>query len=404
MSESQSPDAIGEQMQNLNLNNGGVSSAPNTSSAPVASGAKDGAPAEGQEGMGYNGGNASNGGMYNGGGMRRGGRGGRGGYGGYGMQGMGGPNMRGGFMGYGRGRGGPRLPMGMFPGAGMPQMAPQEISTTNVYLKGLRSDTTDQFLRDLCKSYGPIKSAKAIIDRATQQCRGYGFVMFESPESAQAALTGLQQAGYQVDFARVTNNERAHRPEQDLTNLYFSNLPPTFSEDNLQALLQPFGEVGSCRILRDYYTGVSRGVGFARMNNTAICEHIIQEFNGKMLDGATEPLQVKFADNPRNKTKQFSGRGAFNMRMASGQFNMIYPGLMGGMGFQDAAQGGPRVARMTGGLPPVQMGAASYQAGPAAPMYMAQPQFVVNALPFPIAGDVGEATERADEFYMYPTQ
>ena len=51
--------------------------------------------------------------------------------------------------------------------------------------------------------------------------------------------------------------------EQDPTNLYISNLPLSVDEKELEKMLQPFGQVVSTRILRDY-SGNSRGVGFAR--------------------------------------------------------------------------------------------------------------------------------------------
>ena len=51
--------------------------------------------------------------------------------------------------------------------------------------------------------------------------------------------------------------------EQDPTNLYISNLPLSVDEQELEALLQPLGQVVSTRVLRDY-SGNSRGVGFAR--------------------------------------------------------------------------------------------------------------------------------------------
>lgn len=51
--------------------------------------------------------------------------------------------------------------------------------------------------------------------------------------------------------------------EQDPTNLYISNLPLSMDEQDLEAMLKPFGQVVSTRILRDA-NGASRGVGFAR--------------------------------------------------------------------------------------------------------------------------------------------
>jgi len=49
-------------------------------------------------------------------------------------------------------------------------------------------------------------------------------------------------------------------------------------------MIAPFGQVISTRILRDNH-GVSRGVGFARMESKEKCEDIIREFSGKFLPG-----------------------------------------------------------------------------------------------------------------------
>ena len=46
--------------------------------------------------------------------------------------------------------------------------------------------------------FGPISSTKAILDKATNRCKGYGFVDFESPNSALSAVNELQNQGYQV--------------------------------------------------------------------------------------------------------------------------------------------------------------------------------------------------------------
>lgn len=46
--------------------------------------------------------------------------------------------------------------------------------------------------------------------------------------------------------------------EQDPTNLYIANLPPTFKETDLENLLSKYGQVISTRILRDQQ-GQSKG-------------------------------------------------------------------------------------------------------------------------------------------------
>ncbi|XP_041933463.1 RNA-binding motif, single-stranded-interacting protein 3-like [Alosa sapidissima] len=124
------------------------------------------------------------------------------------------------------------------------------------------------------EQYGKIVSTKAILDKNTNQCKGYGFVDFDSPAAAQKAVSSLKATGVQAQMAK--------QQEQDPTNLYISNLPVSMDEQELENMLKPFGHVISTRILRDA-NGVSRGVGFARMESTEKCEVVIQHFNGKYL-------------------------------------------------------------------------------------------------------------------------
>ncbi|KAK6058453.1 hypothetical protein COOONC_03976, partial [Cooperia oncophora] len=61
------------------------------------------------------------------------------------------------------------------------------LSSTNLYIRGLSPSTTDEDLRKMCAQYGTITSTKAIMDKALNQCKGYGFVDFESREAASRA-------------------------------------------------------------------------------------------------------------------------------------------------------------------------------------------------------------------------
>uniref|UniRef100_A0A8C4R966 RNA binding motif single stranded interacting protein 2 n=2 Tax=Eptatretus burgeri TaxID=7764 RepID=A0A8C4R966_EPTBU len=176
--------------------------------------------------------------------------------------------------------------------------AAEQLSKTNLYIRGLPPGTTDQDLIKLCQQYGKIVSTKAILDKNTNQCKGYGFVDFDSPAAAQKAVAALKANGVQAQMAK--------QQEQDPTNLYISNLPLSMDEQELEGLLKPFGQVVSTRILRDA-NATSRGVGFARMESTEKCEAVIQHFNGKFiqippgLPAPTEPLLCKFADGGQKK-------------------------------------------------------------------------------------------------------
>uniref|UniRef100_A0A8B9C5J0 RNA binding motif single stranded interacting protein 2 n=1 Tax=Anser brachyrhynchus TaxID=132585 RepID=A0A8B9C5J0_9AVES len=110
----------------------------------------------------------------------------------------------------------------------------------------------------------------------------------------------------------------AEQQEQDPTNLYISNLPLGVDEQELEALLKPFGQVVSTRILRDPH-GASRGVGFARMESTEKCEAVITHFNGKYIKtppgvpAPPDPLLCKFADGGQKK-RQSQGKFVPNGR------------------------------------------------------------------------------------------
>ncbi|VVC87716.1 unnamed protein product [Leptidea sinapis] len=181
----------------------------------------------------------------------------------------------------------------------------EQLSRTNLYIRGLNQNTTDKDLVQMCQMYGNIISTKAILDKNTNKCKGYGFVDFETIASAEAAVKGLQAKGVQAQMAK--------QQEQDPTNLYMANLPPHFKENDVDQLLAKFGQVVSTRILRDTH-GHSKGVGFARMESREKCEQIIQMFNGNPIPGAKEPLLVKFADGGNKKKASYNkqndnGRG-----------------------------------------------------------------------------------------------
>lgn len=177
---------------------------------------------------------------------------------------------------------------------GMAVKQGESLSRTNLYIRGLSPHTSDKDLINLCQKFGPIISTKAILDKATNRCKGYGFVDFESPTSALAAVNELQAQGIQAQMAR--------QAEQDPTNLYIANLPHSVKESDLESMFSAYGQVISTRILRDS-NQMSRGVGFARMESREKCEQIIQIFNNRALPGSQQPLVVKFADGGTSRRK-----------------------------------------------------------------------------------------------------
>ncbi|NXT86051.1 ELAV2 protein, partial [Zapornia atra] len=87
-------------------------------------------------------------------------------------------------------------------------------------------------------------------------------------------------------------------------NLYVSGLPKAMTQKELEQLFSQYGRIITSRILVDQVTGVSRGVGFIRFDKRIEAEEAIKGLNGQKPPGATEPITVKFANNPSQKTNQ----------------------------------------------------------------------------------------------------
>jgi RNA recognition motif-containing protein len=94
-------------------------------------------------------------------------------------------------------------------------------------------------------------------------------------------------------------------------NIYVGNLSRDASEADLKEAFQVFGEVSSCNIIKDKFTGESRGFGFVEMPNKEEADKAIADMNGKDLKGRN--LTVNEArprtDRPRSGGGFGGGRG-----------------------------------------------------------------------------------------------
>ena len=68
-------------------------------------------------------------------------------------------------------------------------------------------------------------------------------------------------------------------------NLYVGNLPYKITESDLQGLFSPFGEVKTAKIIKDNYTGQSKGFGFVEMPENSEGQAAMKELNGKPVQG-----------------------------------------------------------------------------------------------------------------------
>ena len=91
-------------------------------------------------------------------------------------------------------------------------------------------------------------------------------------------------------------------------NIYVGNLSRDLTENDLREAFAPFGEVQSAAIIKDKFTGESRGFGFVEMPNKAEGDAAIAGLNGKDLKGRN--LTVNEA-RPRTDRPRTGGGGGF---------------------------------------------------------------------------------------------
>ncbi|XP_071862061.1 ELAV-like protein 1 isoform X3 [Bombus fervidus] len=180
--------------------------------------------------------------------------------------------------------------------------ASQEESKTNLIVNYLPQSMTQDEIRSLFASIGEVESCKLIRDKLTGQSLGYGFVNYHRPEDAEKAINTLNGLRLQNKTIKVSYA----RPSSEAikgANLYVSGLPKNMTQQDLENLFNPYGRIITSRILCDNITGLSKGVGFIRFDQRVEAERAIQELNGTVPKGSSEPITVKFANNPSNNNK-----------------------------------------------------------------------------------------------------
>jgi RNA recognition motif-containing protein len=77
-------------------------------------------------------------------------------------------------------------------------------------------------------------------------------------------------------------------------NIFVAKLNFKTRKEDLEAAFARFGQVSSCKIVRDKETGRSKGYGFIEMPNDAEGQAAIAQLNETELDG--RPIVVKPAN------------------------------------------------------------------------------------------------------------
>ncbi|KAG9235868.1 putative Polyadenylate-binding protein, cytoplasmic and nuclear [Amylocarpus encephaloides] len=139
---------------------------------------------------------------------------------------------------------------------------------TNIYVKNIPVEVTDEEFRALFEKYGDVTSASLARDQDGGKSRGFGFVNFINHEHAATAVDELNGKDFKGQDLYVGRAQKKHEREEELrksyeaariekaskyqgVNLYVKNLDDDVDDQKLRELFEPFGAITSAKVMRD---------------------------------------------------------------------------------------------------------------------------------------------------------
>lgn len=204
-----------------------------------------------------------------------------------------------------------------------PQLTEDERDRRTVFVQQLAARLRTKELIQFFEKVGPVKEAQIVKDRVSGRSKGVGYVEFKDEESVPLAIqmTGQKLLGIPIiaQLTEAEKNRQARNPEASSSNhnsvpfhrLYVGNIHFSITEQDLQNVFEPFGELEFVQLQKDE-TGRSRGYGFVQFRDPNQAREALEKMNG--FDLAGRPIRVglgndKFTpESTANLLQRFQGQ------------------------------------------------------------------------------------------------
>ncbi|CAN8270858.1 unnamed protein product [Cochlearia groenlandica] len=154
----------------------------------------------------------------------------------------------------------------------------------NIFIKNLDKSIDQKALHDTFSTFGDIISCKLAVD-SSGQSKGYGFVQFETEESAERAMAELN--GMLLNDKKVYVGPFLKRQEREstttkttFTNVYVKHFADSTTDDDLKNAFGEFGTITSAVVMKNG-DGESKGFGFVNFDNADDAAKAVESLNGK---------------------------------------------------------------------------------------------------------------------------
>ncbi|KAN0038128.1 hypothetical protein ACTA71_000300 [Dictyostelium dimigraforme] len=160
----------------------------------------------------------------------------------------------------------------------------------NIFVKNLEKGVDNAMLYDTFSSFGNILSCKVEFEKGIS--KGYGYVHFETNDSAEKAIEKVNGAlilGKPINVERFVSKVERYKVEN---KVFFRNADESITIEIIQQkLTNRFGEIESC-ILKNDANGKSKGLGLVEFKNQEDAQKLLTESGALIISNVDGALTV----------------------------------------------------------------------------------------------------------------
>ncbi|GKV20025.1 hypothetical protein SLE2022_324230 [Rubroshorea leprosula] len=300
-----------------------------------------------------------------------------------------------------------------------------------LFVGGISRETSEDTLKGHFSKYGAVVSSVVARDKNTKSPRGFGFVLFSEPSSADKALQDTHVIlGRTVEVKKAIprseqhqNQPQHHNPSQERMSQNCSNddsrkqfrtkkifvggLSSSLTEDEFRSYFSRFGRITDVVVMHDSMTNRPRGFGFVTFDSEESVENVMQKTFHELSSRLVEVKRAVPKDGSNGSNNNYNLKGGVGRRPSysgpqpfeyppSGPGYEVFPGYTTFPGYNGIGAYPCTVGFYGGGYPAVGYGRIGYGMSPMAPRGPLYPPMILGGrvcpvLPYGGAGASGYA-------------